>query len=337
MRCVILTLSLAGCASAAAPPTPPLSAPPAASGAPTLSDKHPGDVGIGSDPAVVFYEDFSQESVAAVVARYSTAQNSAGMALVADHPPHSPGSHAMQFTAGGNHAATSLFKNFGAGYDELYFRYYIKYVGSGPYHHAGLWIGGYNPPLDYPYPRAGSRPRGDDLYSIGLEPIGAGANAPMDLYTYWMQMRSWREAPTGAHGDYWGNTVLHVAGFRLASNSWECYELHLKLNPDPASGAGAVLEVWQNDAVVRRFDDTGPLGFWIRDKFCPNDSTSEVCVTYRPGKPTLVRLDQRWRAAQALKINYFWPQNFNTDRADSALLLDDMVVAKERIGCTVRK
>jgi len=291
---------------------------------------------MGSDPAVVFYEDFSEGSVAAVVVRYSDNKNSAGMALVTDQPPNSPGSQAMQFTAGGTHPATDLYKSFGAGYDELYFRYYIKYVGSGPYHHAGLWIGGCNPPLECPYPRAGSRPRGDDLYSIGLEPIGA-TNPPMDLYTYWVQMHSFRDAPTGTRGDYWGNTLLQDAGFRLASNSWECYELHLKLNPDAASGAGAVLEVWHNDALVRRFDDSGPLGYWIKDKFCPNDSTSPACTTYRPANPTLVRLDQRWRTTEALKINYFWPQNFNDNRTDSSLLLDDMVVAKAHVGCTVKK
>jgi hypothetical protein len=301
----------------------------------TLSEKHRGDVGMGSDPTVVLYEDFSAGSVAAVVARYNTAQNSAGLALVEDHPPNSPGSQAMKLTAGGSHPATSLYKSFGAGYDELYFRYYIKYVGTGPYHHAGLWIGGYNPPLEYPYPRAGSRPSGTDLYSIGLEPIGDVHL--MDLYTYWMQMRSWKEAPTGAQGDYWGNTLLQDAGFRLASNSWECYELHLRLNPDPASGAGAVLEVWNNDVLVRRFDDTGPFGYWVRDKFCPTGSTSFACTTYRPANPKLVQLDQRWRATPALKINYFSAQNYNTDRTDSSLLLADMVVAKVRIACTVRK
>jgi hypothetical protein len=292
---------------------------------------------MGSDPAVVLYEDFGEGSVAAVTTRYNMVKHTAGMALVDDHPPNSPGSHAMKLTAGGSDPATYLYKSFGAGYDELYFRYYIKYLGSGPYHHAGLWMGGYNPPLAYPYPRAGSRPSGTDFYFIALEPVGAFPNAPMDVYVSWMQMHSWREAPTGAEGDYYGNTLLHQAAFRVASDSWECYEIHLKLNPDPASGAGAVLAVWQNDALVRRFDDTGPLGFWIRDKFCPNDSKSPVCITYRPARPTLVRLDQRWRATPALKINYFCPQNYNTSSVASSLLLDDMVVAKERIGCTVRK
>ena len=72
----------------------------------------------------------------------------------------------------------------------------------------------------------------------------------------------------------------------------------------------------------------------MRDKFCPDDANGPECTTYRPANPILVRLDQRWRADPALRINYFWPQNYNTASAESSLLLDDIVVATERIGCT---
>jgi hypothetical protein len=308
----------------------------AATQATTLAQKYPGDVGIGSDPSVVLYENFEEGSIAAVVARYDNAADVPGMTLVADHPVNGPGSNAMQFTSGGANASTHLYKSFGAGYDELYFRYYIKYVGTGPYHHAGLWIGGYNPALLWPYPRAGQRPNGTDWYSIGLEPIQLLPNSPMDFYTYWMGMHSWRANPTGVVGDYFGNTLLHNAEFRMQSDTWVCYEIHLKVNPDPTIGMGAVLEIWQNDALIRRFDDTGPLGYWVRDKFCPNDADGAECTDFRPANPTLVLLDQGWRATSALKINYFWPQNYNDSSSSSSLLLDDMVVATQRVGCTVK-
>ena len=150
-------------------------------------------------------------------------------------------------------------------------------------------------------------------------------------------MHSWKLDPTGAVGDYWGNTLLHDPQLLTGSGDWECYEIHLKMNPNPANGDGAVLELWKNDALVRRFDDTGPLGFWVRDKFCPIDADDSVCTKYRPANPTLVVLDQRWRTTSALKVNYLWLMNYNTSSADSSLRLDDMVVAKQRIGCTVRK
>ena len=303
----------------------------------SLAAQYPGDVDIAKDPSVVWYEDFSEGSLAAILARYDSHKNQAGMALVTDHPPGSPSRYALRLTAGGAHPATDLYAPLRPGYESLYFRYYIKYIGHGPWHHSGVWIGGYNPPLRFPYPRAGLRPSGRRWYSIGLEPIPDFAHTPMDLYTYWRGMHSWRAVPTGKRGDYWGNTLLHDPQFRLHSNTWECYEIHLKLNPNPASASGAVLEVWQNDHRVRRFDDRGPLGYWVRDKFCPLDATGPECTRYRPAHPRLVLLDQRWRTSAALKINYFWPQNYNTASTDSSLLLADIVIATRRIGCLHRR
>ncbi len=341
---------LTGCAYAsnsagpvATNPLPqPASPPTATSGsaytaltAPTLAAKYPGDVGIGADPSVVWHEDFEEGGVAAVVARYDSYSNSAGMILITDRPASSSGAHALELTAGGSKPATRFYKSFGAGYDELFFRYYAKYVGAGPWHHTGLWIGGYNPPLPYPYPRAGRRPTGNAYFLIGLEPIPSFANVPIDFYADWMGMQSWRSAPTGAVGDYYGNTLLHNANFRMQSNTWVCYEIHLKVNPDPSSGAGAVLEVWQNGSLIRRFDDTGPMGYWVKDKFCPVDANGTECTVYRPANPTLMLLNQQWRKTGALKISYFWPQNYNTESTESSLILDDMVVARQRIGCTV--
>ena len=302
----------------------------------TLAQKYPGDVGIGSDPSVVWYENFAEGSVSAFTARYDSDTNPAGMSLVADHPANSPGQYAIQLTAGGSNAATDFYKSFGAGYDELWFRYYAKYEGTD-WHHSGLWFGGYNPSQLYPAPHAGVKPTGSDRFSIGLEPQTAFSGVPMDFYTYWMQMHSWKANPTGATGDYWGNTLVHDAEFRMQSDTWVCYEVHLKLNPDPTTGTGAVLEVWENDNLIRRFDDTGPFGYWVADKFCPSDADGSECTAYRPANPVLALLDQQWRSTTALKINYFWPQNYNDASTSSSLLLDDMVVARQRIGCTVKK
>lgn len=294
---------------------------------------------MGTDPAVVLYENFAEGSVPGVARRYTTVGHAAGMALVADHPVNSPGTHALRMSSccSGTTSQTYLYKNFGAGYDELYLRYYIKYLGTGPWHHSGLWFGGYNPPLPYPYPHAGARPVGNDRYSIALEPITDLKNTPMDFYVYWRGMHSWMADPTGAVGDYYGNTFLHNPELLIESNTWVCYEIHLKLNPVPSSGAGAMLQVWKNDTPVQSFDDSGPPGYWLRDKFCPNDAQGTECTTYRPPDPHLVLLDQQWRTTSALKINYFWPQNYNNASTSSSLLFDDMVVAKQRIGCTIKR
>jgi hypothetical protein len=303
----------------------------------TLAAEHPGDIGLSSDPSVVLYEDFSEGDLAALLSRYTIYRDAAGMALVPDYPPASSSRYALRLTSSAAHPSTYLYKAFWRGYEELYIRYYAKYIGAGPWHHSGVWIGGYNPPLPFPYPRAGLRPGGSDWYSIGLEPIPGFTRMPMDLYVYWRGMHSWRASPRGVRGDYFGNTILHDARFLERSNTWICYEIHLKLNPDPASARGAVLEVWEDDRLVRRFDDRGPLGYWTRDKFCPADADGTECTTYRPANARLTQLDQRWRTTASLGINYFWPQNYNDAKAKSSLLLDDMVIATRRVGCIVSR
>ncbi len=159
----------------------------------------------------------------------------------------------------------------------------------------------------------------------------------------------WTSIPTGEACGRGGQTrlrrlatitvepLLHNVEFQMQSDSPGSTRSTSKLNSDPSTDAGAALEVWQNDSRVRRFDDTGPLGYWVKDKFCPLDSDGIECITYRPANPTLVPLDQKWRTTRALKINYFWPQNYNDASTSSSLLLDDLVLATQPIGCTVRK
>lgn len=342
-----LTLCVTACGAAGAeraansPPDPPnTSGTPAklvfVSAAPTtLAVRYPGDLGIGMDRSVVLYEDFEEGSVAALVTRYDTTDNKGGITLVNDHPAYRPGNHALRLTAGGSSRATGLYKRLVPGYDELYARFYVKYHGFGPWHHSGVWVGAYNPPLTHPDPKAGQRPTGEDRFSIGLEPIPEFTNNAMDLYTYWMGMHPWKATATGAVGEYYGNTLIHDSEFQMQSEIWVCYEIHLKLNPVPTRSAGAVLEVWQNDALIRRFDDSGPYGYWIRDKFCPSDADGSECTAYRPASPTPELLNQQWRSVSALKINYFWLQNYNDSGTKSSLSFAAMVVATQRVGCIV--
>jgi hypothetical protein len=111
--------------------------------------------------------------------------------------------------------------------------------------------------------------------------------------------------------------------------------VHARLNTDLASSGGAVLEVWKNDALVQHYDESAPLGCWIRDKFCPEGADGAECTDYPSlcGTPH-VALDQQYRSTSALRFNAFWPQNYITEGPDGALQFDQMVVATQRIGCT---
>jgi hypothetical protein len=131
---------------------------------------------------------------------------------------------------------------------------------------------------------------------------------------------------------YYGNSLVHDPAL-VATGDWQCIELYVKLNPDGASGAGAELALWVDDEPRARFTDTSPLGYWIKDKFCPDAATGTECTDYRPADPELAPLDLRYRSTTDLELNAFWPQNYITEPGEGSVWYDDMVVARRRIGC----
>jgi hypothetical protein len=299
-----------------------------------LADRYPCDQGIGSDPDVVWHEDFEAGSLPAVTARYSDLNNPGTMALVGNKPAASCGVASMGLTAGGPASAddaTHLFKKLlkpdGSGYDELYVRWYVKYQAGVPWHHTGLWLGGYNPPSDWPNPRAGTRPVGDDRVSFGMEPVWGGSPGPrFDFYSYWMKMHTC----SSCGGAYWGNALVSRNSFSADNDVWMCVEVHADLNTDMSSAAGAALEVWKNDVLIQRFPETGAIGYWVQDHYCPAGADGAQC-NYSPTAPG--PLDIQFRSSTALQLNHIWLQNYITDATAGTVWFDDVVVAKTRIGC----
>jgi hypothetical protein len=296
-----------------------------------LADDYPGDDGLGDDPAVVWFEPFDADSVDAVTARYDQAQGQARMELVSDQPAGAGGS-AMAMTAGQGVDAVDLYKML-PGHDEIWVRWYAKYQPDVPWHHSGMWFGGYNPPMPYPSPMAGISPDGDDRFSLSIEPIWQEPELRFDFYAYWMRMHSWMEAPFPPDDGtaYYGNSMIHANDFTVDEDAWVCLEVHVRLNDDLASGGGAVLEVWKDDVRVVHFDDAGPMGYWIRDKFCPDGADGTECTDYPA--PADEILDLQFRTTADLTINAFWPQNYITENAMGTLTFDQMVVATTRVGC----
>jgi hypothetical protein len=298
-----------------------------------LAAKYPGDKGIDKDPQVVWVENFEEGSVGAVAARYESVKNQAGMSLVSGVPAKSSGKAAIKLVAGGSQSATDFYRRLLPGHDQLYTRYYVKYVGGVSYHHTGVWIGGYNPSTAWPSPKAGLKPSGNDRFSVAIEPMGSGPTPRLDFYNYWMKMHSWMTNPSGSTA-YYGNTLVHQSSFKAANSAWICIEIKIKINPAASSGAGAELAVWKNDVLVQHFTDKSPVGYWIKDKFCPQGADGTECTNYPPPTGTkLIPLDLQFRNTTALKLNYFWPQNYITSGAPGAVYYDDMVVAKVRVGC----
>jgi hypothetical protein len=290
---------------------------------------------MAADPDVVWAENFEQGSLSAVTSRYNEATNAGGMTLTSDRHTLSRGQTSLRMQSSGSGTATThLFKNLAnsaGGNDEWYVRYYTKYGAGGTWNHSGIWFGGYNPPLNYPYPRAGQKPNGDDRFSIGFEPSLVGSSFRMDFYNYWMMMHSWMDVPSGNQA-YWGNSILHDPSVTVPTG-WTCVEVQVRLNTNLASAAGAEVQLWLNDASIQHYNETGPLGYWIKEKFCPATTTDTTCTAYRTASTPLVPLNLQFRTTNSLKLNYLWIQNYVTDPGVGNVWYDDVVVAKRRVGC----
>jgi hypothetical protein len=306
----------------------------------TLAAKYPGDIGIGADPAVVWNENFSESSVSAVAAKYSTVVNTGGMSLVADIPAHNAASaKSISMISGGANDTTYLFTKFPKGYDEIYVRYYAKYVTKGPWHHVGMVFGGYNPALSYPYPRASQKPAGNDSFHIYYEPnSGAAYNNWTDFYNYWAQMHSFDANPV--QGDYFGNQLVNNPASTTYDSNWHSYEIHLKLNTDLGSSTGAILELWIDDQPIVRYDDSGVIvgggsdeagGFWTKDKFCYLSDPSSICAPFNPGSG-YIKLNQQYRTTSALQTNFMWLENYSNYPTNNEVRYSNVVFATQRIG-----
>jgi len=281
-----------------------------------LAEKYPNDIGIEQDPDVLFAEKFS-DGMADILARYTDVLNSDGMSLDTVDVP-AKGSVALQMTnRGGENDGGHLFKRFDPGFDSaIYVRYYVKYPLSskGYIHHESVWIGGYQPPIRYPRPQAGTCGLGDKRIAIGYEPV----NAPnMDAYLYWGDMRA------GARGKCYGNDMVNGSprSRQLAWDKWMCVELMIKLN-HPATAYNGELRIWQDGVEVGHWGAGFPNGYWDADSWF-NDTAGQPFEGFR------------WRTDEKLNLNYLWIQFYDDTTPEGQshhIKFANLIVARKYVG-----
>ncbi len=277
-----------------------------------LAQKYVRDSGIANDSDVIFADNFQTGTTSDIAARWSNTKNLAGMSLVPDVPTVSGGTRALQMTATSANDGGHLFKHLTAGYDRVYFRYYVKYT-AGTYHHAGGWIGGYNPPTDWPQGGAGTRPTGSDRFTIGAEP--RDSNLTFDFYVYWLGMHA-----DASGTNYWGNPFIQDPTLMMSRDRWTCVEVMVKMN-DIGTSNGE-LAVWIDGKPIIHLQPGSPIGHWLMDRFYPDGS----------GAPFE---GFAWRAVPQLNINFVWLEYYVTGTpagTTGRIWYSDVVVAKSYIG-----
>jgi hypothetical protein len=280
-----------------------------------LASRYPGDVGMETDPDVVFVDRFEQPTTTDIAARWTDALNARSMRLSSDVPGGSPGRQSLEipWTGGaseGGHLYTQLAP---AVDDRLFVRYYVKYPSTPSYQHAGVWLGGSNPALPWPDPQAGVRPAGHDRFIAAVEP--SAATQRIDHYDYWTDMR------LSADGRYWGNLLVADPGAQMVPGTWTCVEHMVKLNDaDRSNGEHAL---WVDGVEVSRMAEGVPRGRWSAGIFRQD-----------PGGTPFEGF--RWRTNPALRLNWVWLLAYAPGAArgvTSSVKFDHLVVARSYIGC----
>jgi hypothetical protein len=329
--------------SVAPKPTPPI-----AEGSTGLASKYPGDIGIEKDPDVVFAENF-EGSVDEIASHWDQAAGQPIMSKSDEVPPGSGGKQSLLLTrvAGGTAGykdGGSFYRRLkndkgGYGYDQLYFRLYMKFNKEhSPIHHYGSSFWGYNPPSRWPMGGAGLRPKGDQSWVSQVEP---GDFKTWTFYSYWQEMGG-----SPPKGQTWGNSFEYGMPDRpVEKEKWICLELMVKMNDiGDSNGEQAYWldgKLSRNGDMITSYVGKGfpSSGTWSFDKFQPGVKKEGVAWDYAQGKGVNHEGGKpfpgiAWRNVPELNANAIWLYRYMSqpETGTSKLWWSNVVVSKKYVG-----
>lgn len=300
-----------------------------------IASKYPGDDGIERDSKVVFVETFEVESIRELSGRWESIKDKELMSLSETVPAASADGKSLLMThVGGQGNGAHLYRRLDAGYDKLYVRFYVRFESDcAPIHHF-FHVGGYHPATSWPQGGAGTRPRGNERFSTGVEPFGE--KWQWDFYSYWMEMRG-----SPPRGQCWGNSFIHDPSLRVKRDEWQCLELMMKMNE--VGDSNGEMALWVDGKLAAHLGKGFPSGKWIFDKFKPGQGGDGIRWSDEIRAPNAIPYPNggrpfegfRWRSDEELKINFLWVLLYITKAPPghvSKIWFDNIVVAKDYIG-----
>lgn len=302
---------------------------------PGLAAKYPGDRGIADDPRVVFVENFEQATIEDTFKRWETVSQREQFTHGSDRPAQSGGKKSLLVQhIGGKGESVYLYRRFDPGHEKLFVRFYVKFdQDCAPVHHF-FHIGGYQPSTPYPQGGAGVRPRGNERFTVGIEPNGK--NWVWDYYAYWQEMQG-----SPPRGQTWGNHFLGSKQPKVPRDQWICVEAMLKLNT--VGESDGELALWIDGKRMSHVGQGFPRGKWIFGRFLPGEGGESLRWNDDTGKPQSSQVPAdgkpfegfRWRNDERQKINFLWLLTYITQTKPdqvSKIWFDEIVVAREYIG-----
>jgi len=297
---------------------------------PGLAGRYPGDAGIAGDPAVLLAEDFETGTIGDLSKRWTEVSNKDGKPLAWSdlRPDASRGKRSLEITATlGHDTGGHLFAPLARPVDTAFARFYVRFAEDADYIHHFVWMGGLNPVTRWPNPQAGTCPKGEDRFSVGIEPWGDRGRAPApglwNFYVYWHEMK------ISADGKYWGNGLRPIEDQPVPKARWQCVEFMIKLNkPKERDGE---LALWIDGKLKARFRKGAPRSEWTGMGFRLLEKGGEPFEGFS------------WRSSDALKVSNFWLEHYVTENAArqnrvakpnlrNRVWFDDVVVATTYVG-----
>jgi hypothetical protein len=208
-----------------------------------IAARYPGDRGIGTDPAVVFHDDFESGEPRQ---RWDNVYQDAQIRL-AGEPANVHGGHrALEFTVPKQQAelSNSLVKQFREGFDVLFLRYYSRFdpnfdqIGSS---HNGGFLAAIAPGV--PFATPGVRADGRNKFIASFENWRGEAATPspgdLNVYCYHPEQRSeygdhffpsGKVLPNASRPGDFGPHFVTRPDIIPELGRWYCYEFMLQAN-----------------------------------------------------------------------------------------------------------
>jgi hypothetical protein len=313
-----------------------------------LSERYPGDVGIESDPAVLFFDDFEGGW-----GKWDAPTSDTAHLFIESGSESASGNGYLRSTVTvaqleeDEYISASPRFQFLRTTETVYIRYYAQFRGISvtPHHWVRVAAG------DEDFQSSGlanTVPAGDDGFWFDFD---VNTDDVFNFYVYWYNMRSGRcndgSAVPGCDGDqgstyYYGNVFRPPHQTPFDRNEWVCIEMMARANA--VGSSNGALAFWVNDELVGDYRTGYPNGTWLRDSFHTDGCEFSACTEPEP----FSGFD--FRSSDAVKFKAFFLDAYYergstaSKRAtleergltvlnEQTIFYDDIVIADQRIGC----
>lgn len=314
----------------------------------TLSEKHPGDQGLGENPAVLFHENFEEGW-----GKWDAPKADTEYLFLEEGALANAGEHYLRSTVTSaqleenQYISSSPRFEFPERVDHVFWRFHVRFpvLAPNPHHWVRLAAGNAS------YGSSGlanTVPAGDQGFWFDLD---ANLDDVFNFYVYWHEMRSGNcndgTTTPGCPGDqgadyHYGNTFRPLAQRGFARDAWFCVEVEAQVNQVGKSDGR--LALWVNDALVGEYGAGYPEGTWLRDQFHQGGCEFSACTDPSPFEGFEFRTDDEVRF-KGIFLDAYYERSTSADKRaelegrgltvsnEQTILYDDIVVATQRIGC----